>query len=396
VDPYLNDWLDLLLRWLHVVAGIVWIGTSFYFVFLDSHLLPPKDRGDTDRGVGGEAWEVHGGGFYNVQKYRVAPPELPDRLLWFKWEAYTTWLSGFALLVVLYYVDADTYLIDPSVADIGTATAVVLSVALLAAGWIAYELLCRLLDRELALAACLVVLVGLVAWAASELFGARAVPIQVGATIGTIMVANVFLVIIPAHRRLVRAKELGQEPDPALGIEAKRRSVHNNYLTLPVVLTMIAPHFPFLYADDWSWLTLLALMLVGAWVRHFFNLRHRGRTAWAIPATAAAAVAGLALAVRPDEDGSTAAVETVAFAQVEPIVERRCAVCHSASPTDPSVSSAPLGVVLDTPAQIRARADAIEQVAVRTEAMPPGNATGMTAEERELLGAWIDQGSPTR
>jgi uncharacterized membrane protein len=396
VDPYLNDWLDLLLRWLHVVAGIVWIGTSFYFVFLDSHLLPPKDRGDADRGVGGEAWEVHGGGFYNVQKYRVAPPELPDRLLWFKWEAYTTWLSGFALLVVLYYVDADTYLIDRSVADIGTATAVVLSVALLAAGWIVYELLCRLLDRELALAACLVALVGLVAWTASELFGARAVPIQVGATVGTIMVANVFFVIIPAHRRLVRAKQLGREPDAAPGIEAKRRSVHNNYLTLPVVLTMIAPHFPFLYADEWSWLTLLALMLVGAWLRHFFNLRHRGRTAWAIPATAAAAVAGIALAVRPDDESAPAAVGTVAFAQVQPIVERRCAVCHSASPTDPSVASAPLGVVLDTPEQIRARADAIEQAAVRTEAMPPGNATGMTAEERELLGAWIDQGAQTR
>jgi len=385
IDPYLSDWLNLLLRWLHVIAGIVWIGTSFYFVALDSHLRPAKN----EEGVAGEAWEVHGGGFYRVSKYQVVPRELPEPLHWFKWEAYTTWLSGFALLVVLYYLDADAYLVDRSVADLDAWQAVAISLALLVLSWFIYDGLCRVLgERELLLALALLAFIAVSAYAVSEVFAARALPIQLGAMIGTMMVGNVFFVIIPGHWALVRAKQAGREPDPIHGIRGKQRSVHNNYLTLPVVLAMLGPHFPFVYARTHGWLVLLALMLLGAWVRHFFNLRHRGRTVWAIPATAAVAVVALAVAIRPDET-SPAQAAAVPFAQVASIVEQRCAPCHSSHPTNPSFSTAPKGIVLDTPEQIRAQADAIEQQAVRTRAMPLGNVTGMTDEERELLGRWI-------
>jgi uncharacterized membrane protein len=306
LDPYLRDWLDLLLRWLHVVAAIAWIGASFYFVLLDQSLRPPNDPADTEAGVGGELWEVHGGGFYHVKKYRVAPPVLPDHLAWFKWEAYTTWLSGFGLMIVLYYLNAHSTLIDPAVADLETWQAVALSVGLLALAWIVYDALCRLLDgRELVLAAVLLALTAVAAWGSSELFSARAAWLQVGAMLGTIMAANVFFVIIPAHWELIRAKEAGREPDPAAGIKGKQRSVHNNYFTLPVLLTMLAGHFAFLSGRSHAWLILVTLMIVGAAIRLFYNLRHGGRTIWAIPAAAAVVVVALAVVFRPD-DGSGA------------------------------------------------------------------------------------------
>jgi uncharacterized membrane protein len=389
-DAYLREWLDLLLRWLHVVAGIVWIGTSFYFVALDNHLRPPK----AEKEVAGEAWEIHGGGFYRVQKYRVAPETLPEPLHWFKWEAYTTWLSGFALLVVLYYLDADTYLVDRSVADLRVGWAVALSIGLLALAWILYDGLCRLLaNRQLVLAIVLFGLVAAAAYGVGNLVSARAAPIQLGAMLGTMMVGNVLFVIIPGQRELVRAKQAGREPDPQHGIRGKQRSVHNNYLTLPVVLAMIAPHFPFVYTHERAWLVLLTLMVLGAWVRHFFNLRHRGRTIWTIPVTAAVALVALGVAIRPEDSSSGAGGAPVAFARVEAIVQQRCATCHSAQPTDESFSTAPQGVVLDTPAQIKAQSSAIEEQAVETKAMPLGNATGMTEEERALLGRWIEQGA---
>jgi uncharacterized membrane protein len=390
-DAYLREWLDLLLRWLHVIAGMVWIGTSFYFVALDSHLRPPKEA---DREVAGDSWEIHGGGFYRVQKYRVAPQTLPEPLHWFKWEAYTTWLSGFALLVVLYYLDADTYLVDRSVADLGVGWAVTISVGLLALAWILYDVLCRLLrERQLLLALALLVLVAAAAYGVGNLFSARAAPIQLGAMLGTMMAGNVLFVIIPGQRELVRAKQAGRKPDPAHGIRGKQRSVHNNYLTLPVVLAMIAPHFPFVYTHERAWLVLLTLMVLGAWVRHFFNLRHRGRTVWAIPITAAVALVALAFAIRPEDSSSGAGGAPVPFVRVAAVVEQRCATCHSAQPTDDSFSTAPKGVVLDTPAQIKARSAAIEEQAVETKAMPLGNVTQMTEEERALLGRWIDQGA---
>jgi uncharacterized membrane protein len=391
MDPYANEWLDLLVRWLHVIAAIAWIGASFYFIALDNHLRPPEDERGADLGVGGEAWEIHGGGFYQVQKYGIAPRKLPEPLYWFKWEAYTTWLSGFALLIVLYYFNADTYLIDRSVADLEPWQAIAISVALLVAAWVVYDGLCRAIPNDLALAAVLTVLVTLTAWGISHLFSGRAEYIQIGAMLGTMMAGNVLFVIIPAHWELIRAKQAGREPEALPALRAKQRSVHNNYLTLPVVFTMISNHFPATYGHSYSWLILVVLLVIGAWVRHFFNLRHTGRNAWWIPVTAALAIAGLAVAIRPhDSSGGTA----VPFTKAEAIVQARCVPCHSAHPT--RVDTAPKGIVFDSPAEISAQAGLIEQVAVSTKVMPLGNVTGMTQAERDTLGAWIDQGAKTR
>ena len=397
MSPYANEWLDFLARWLHVIAGIVWIGTSFYFVAVDNHLRTPEDSEDARRGVAGEEWEIHGGGFYQVQKYRVAPPRLPEPLHWFKWEAYTTWLSGFALLIVLYYVNARTYLVDPGVADLTPTEAILISIGLLAAAWIVYDVLCRAVSSQLVVAVAMIALTTVAAWACSRLFSARASYIQVGAMLGTIMVANVFFVIIPAHHKLLRAMKAGQEPDPAPGIRAKQRSVHNNYLTLPVLFAMLSPHFPSTYGHSYSWLILVVMMLIGAWIRLFFNLRQIGYNVWPIPLTAALAIAGVAIAIRPQSSGGAAALETsriVPFARAQAIVVERCVPCHSSHPT--RTDSAPLGIAFDTPQQIKARADLIEQAAVTTTVMPLGNVTAMTQAERAVLGAWIRQGARIR
>jgi uncharacterized membrane protein len=391
LDPYVTDWLNLLARWLHVIAGIVWIGSSFYFIALDNHLRPPQDEREREAGIGGETWEIHGGGFYNIKKYLVAPRVLPETLHWFKWEAYTTWLSGFALMIVLYYLNADTYLIDKSVADLSTGEAVAISIGLLAAAWLVYDVLCRLLaSKPFILAAILLGLITLTAWGVGHLFSARAMYLQIGAMLGTMMVGNVFFVIIPAHWELVRAKQAGRDPDPAANARGKLRSVHNNYLTLPVVFTMLSNHFPFTYGHSYSWLILVVLLVIGAWVRHFFTLRHLGRTIWWIPASAAIAIAVLAILIRPQSQ-SSAGTPAVSFTQVARIVDQRCAACHSQHPT--KVDAAPRGIKLDTPEEIKAQATAIEQQAVQTQAMPLGNVTGMTKAERDLLGRWIAQGA---
>jgi uncharacterized membrane protein len=332
LDPYVRDWLDLLLRWLHVIAAIAWVGTSFYFVLLDQSLRAPQKPEDVADGVAGELWEVHGGGFYKVQKYRVAPPQLPDHLAWFKWEAYATWLSGFALLVVLYYLDARATLIDPGVADLEPWQAVLVSVGLLVLAWGAYDLLCRVLEgREAVLAASIVALTVVAAWGSSELFAPRAAWLQVGAMLGTIMAANVLFVIIPSHWELIRAKQAGREPDPAAGVRGKQRSVHNNYLTLPVLLTMLAAHFTFLVARDRAWLILVALMVLGASARLFYNLRHGGRTVWAIPAAAAVAVLALAVVLEPDEPATGPVTETQLEQGRAVFASAGCGSCHTLS-----------------------------------------------------------------
>jgi uncharacterized membrane protein len=387
---YLRDWVELGLRWLHVVAGIAWIGASFYFIRLDLGLKPAKERADRDKGVAGELWGVHGGGFYHSQKYKVAPPVLPDELHWFKWEAYTTWLSGFALLIVLYFLDADTRLIDPAVADLQEWEAIALSLAGIVVGWLVYDVLCRTVGQrsELLLAAGVAGLVVLAAWFYGEVFAARAAYLQVGIVIGTIMVWNVFFVIIPAHRELIRAKLEGREPDPAPGIRGKQRSVHNNYLTLPVVFTMLAGHFPVTYGYEDAWLVLVGILAASAWLRVFFNLWHQGRRSratWLIPITAGAMFLFIAWKIEPEEVAPAAGA--VGIAEVEAIVGERCASCHSGS-------SAPNGVRLETREQIVARAEDIERQAVDSRAMPPGNATGMTDEERAALAAWIAAGAP--
>jgi uncharacterized membrane protein len=392
LDAYLTDWLNLLLRWLHLIAGIAWIGTSIYFVFLDTALERPRESRDREQGVHGELWAVHGGGFYHVQKHLTAPTRLPEPLHWFKWEAYWTWISGFALLVVLYYFHADTYLIDPAVADLSAAVAIGLSLAGLVLAWVVYDLLCRSIPSDVVVGLAIVGLTALAAWGAGELFSGRGAFIEVGAMLGTIMVANVLFVIIPAHWELIRAKQQQRPPRIERGEEAKRRSVHNTYLALPVVLTMISNHFPFLYGHEYAWLVLTVLMLLGAWIRHFFVLRRRGRTVVAIPVAVAAATVALAIAIEPDT-GPTQA-EPVEAAEAQAIVERRCVTCHSADPTSDQFQTAPAGVVLDTPAQIADRAEQIRAQAVDSRAMPLGNVTEMTDEEREALGAWIAAGAP--
>ena len=331
IDPYLRDWLSLLIRSLHVVAAIGWIGGSFYFVHLDQSLRFPKDVADREAGVGGELWEVHGGGFYHVQKYRVAPHELPDQLAWFKWEAYATWLSGFALLVLLYWFDARAYLIDKTVADIGPWTAVGISAGLLVLAWLVYDTLCRLLKgHELLLGAAILAGTALAAWGTGQLFSPRAAWLQTGAMLGTVMAASVLVNIIPAHWELIRAKEAGREPDPAPGIEAKRRSVHNNYLTLPVLATMLAGHFSFLTGRQHAWLILLVLMIVGAWVRHFYNLRHAGRTHWWMLAAAAGVITVLAVVLIPGHAKSTASATPALVAQGKKVFQSSaCVTCHT-------------------------------------------------------------------
>src|SRR3954454_2883771 len=392
VDPYLVDWLDLSFRFLHVIAAMVRVGTSVYFVALDHHLRPAEERDD----LTGESWEIHGGGFSRIEKFRVTPQTIPDPLHWYKWEAYTTWLAGFALYVSLYYLQPRTYLVDASVADISPAVAIGASIALLATGWLVYDLLCRTVAKrsEVALGVCMLVLVAVTAYGCSQLFAPRAAYLQVGAMLGTIMVANVFFVIIPAHWELIRAKEAGRDPDPAANARGKQRSVHNNYLTLPVVFAMLSNHFPAAYGHDRSWLPLVALMAIGAWIRHFFNLRHAGRTVWRIPVTAALGIAAVAVALRPADASAPAASGEVPVARAQAIVQQRCVPCHSEHPT--KVGSAPLGIELDTPEQMRSRAAAIERVAVESKVMPLGNATGMTQAERDELGQWIRQGAPIK
>jgi uncharacterized membrane protein len=383
MDPYLRDVLDVLLRMLHVVAGIAWIGASFYFVRLDLALRAPKRREDAEAGVAGEFWGVHGGGLYHSKKYRLAPVEMPEPLHWFKWEAYTTWLSGFALMVVLYYFDADVRLVDAGAADLEEWQAIALSVGGIAVAWIVYDVLCRTVRSQAALAVVGTGLVALAAWAASELFAPRAAYLQVGVMLGTIMAANVFLVIIPAHRKLVTAMEEKREPDAAPLLEAKNRSVHNNYLTLPVLFTMLAGHFAFVFGADEAWLVFVVIAVLTALIRVFFNRWHTGKREWWIPAVAALGVVALSLWLRPDHTAPDVAAP-VSITQIQPIVAERCATCHSGV-------SAPLGVRLESREQIEARIDDIERQAVLTEAMPPGNATGMTQAERDLLGAWIAQ-----
>ena len=393
MEAYASDWVQLILRWVHLITGIAWIGASFYFVWLDNSLEPPRDPADANAGIGGELWAVHGGGFYVVRKFRVAPDTLPATLHWFKWEAYWTWLSGFALLVVMYYANASVYLVDRSVATLAPWQAISLSVALIAVGWIFYDQLCKRLglEREAWIAAAMIGFVALVAWALSHLYSGRGMYIQIGAMLGTIMVANVAHVIIPSQRRLVQAKEQGVAPDPLDGLRGKQRSVHNNYFTLPVLFVMISNHYPLTYAHPQAWLILIAIMLLAAYVRHFFNLRHKGRVVWAIPVSAAIGAAALAVTIAP---ARPRAGDAVSFAQVRAIVAQRCVACHAEKPTQEGFAIAPKDVKLDTPERIAANAQKIYEQVVASRAMPIGNLTGMSDDERAMLGAWVAEGAP--
>ena len=396
MDPiiwtYLGDWIHLLVRWLHVTAAIAWVGASFYFIALDRSLRPPP--GGERPSTLGEAWEIHGGGFYRIEKFRVAPGSLPESLRWFKWEAYVTWLSGFSLLVLLYYLDASTYLIDPLVRPLEPWQAVGASALLLLVGWLFYDQCSRrLAGRQRVLAIVLCVFIALIAWVSGQIFSARAAYIEVGSMIGTWMVANVFFVIIPGQRALVAAMAAGRSPDPTDGVRGKQRSVHNNYLTLPAIFAMISQHFPFTYGSDQRWLVLLALMAVGALVQHVLNLRHDGRPAWAFVAGAFAIVVLVAVALAPPSIGS-APFTPAEFPMVAAVVSQRCQTCHSAVPRQPGVNAPPKGVVFDTPAQMHAASQRMYQMVVVSKLMPLGNVTGMTQSERDLIARWVRAGAP--
>ncbi len=392
MEAYLADWLNLLLRWLHFIAGIAWIGSSFYFIWLDNHLEKPRDEVDESAGVRGEVWAVHGGGFYHAQKYRVAPAELPEHLHWFKWEAYTTWISGMLLLVALYWFGASVYLIDPSVAKLTPFTAVALAAAFIVGGWFVYDLLCKspLGRNETALAVVLFLLTALLAWGLCQLFSGRGAYIHFGVVLGTIMVANVFFVIIPGQRALVSAAKRGEQPDPGPGIRAKQRSVHNTYFTLPVLFVMISNHYAMTYAHPYNWAILIAFTISGALIRVYFVARHSGRASPLPIAVAFIVLAAVALAIAPRS--AKGPPGSVTFAEVRTVLAARCVNCHASQPTHPAFAAAPAGVVFDTDEQIRAEARRIHQQAVETRAMPVGNLTGMREEERELLDRWFRSG----
>jgi uncharacterized membrane protein len=390
VSDYWWGWGNLLFRWLHVVAAIAWIGSSFYFIALDNHLRPPAEERDAERGVGGEVWEIHGGGFYRIEKFRVAPHVLPEPLYWFKWEAYTTWLSGFALFVVVYFAHPQTYLVDPSVAKLSSWAAIAIAVGGMVLAWLVYDVVCRVFDRNETLIAVTVAAgVVVAAYGASLLLQARAAYLEVGAMLGSIMAANVFFVIIPAHWELVRAKQAGRDPDPRWNARGKQRSIHNNYFTLPVVFAMLSNHFPFTYGHAHAWVILVCLMAIGAWTRHFFNLRHRGKDAWWILVTAAIGIAALAIWLRPHTSAAAGSGPAPPFAQVQSVISQRCAPCHSLHPTMPGISAPPMGIVLDSAAKIEQQASLIKTVAVDSTLMPPSNATHITQDERDLLARWL-------
>ena len=400
----LEAWAAVAARWLHVIAGIAWIGSSFYFVALDLGLRreprPPS-------GADGEAWQVHGGGFYHIEKYLVAPDRLPQRLTWFKWESYATWLSGFALLVLVYWLGAEFYLIDPAVADLPVGAAVALSAGGLAAGWLVYDGLCRsaLGRRPAALMAVLFLAILAASWGYAQVFSGRAALLHLGALTATLMTGNVFLVIIPNQKRVVADLRAGRAPDPALGRIAKLRSTHNNYLTLPVVFLMLSNHLPLAFASHWNWLIAALTFPVGVLIRHFFNAMHARRPrpwwTWAAAAALFALIVWLASLPRPEpaaeaekplEGAAARFAAAEGFDEAVGIVLGRCAMCHAAEPNWDGIGRAPAGLVLDSPEAVARAARAIYLQAGVSRAMPPGNLSLIEPAERAQLVAWYRAG----
>lgn len=387
MEAYLLEWLNLLVRWAHVIVGIAWIGASFYFIWLDNH-LEPQIGTSADPRITGEVWAIHGGGFYNARKYKLGPERLPPTLHWFKWEAYWTWITGFALLVLMFYVNAELYLIDPAVMPLSKAAAIGISLGTLLVGLIVYEAVCRspLGRDETLLSATLLVLLALAAWGLAQVFSGRGAFIHYGAILGTIMAANVAHIIIPGQRRMVEAIRAGREPDARDALMGKQRSVHNTYFTLPVVFSMIAGHYAIVFGHRYAWLALIALTLAGALVRVWFVMRHTGRAPLWMLALGVLSILAAAFLLKPE----TRPIEEkpVSFGEIRKIIDARCVSCHAEKPSFAGLAEAPKGVKLDTPERIRAQAATIYQQSVLARAMPPGNLTGLSEEERRLLERW--------
>ncbi|RAI03381.1 cysteine desulfurase [Acuticoccus sediminis] len=410
VLEYLWEWSMFALRWLHIVAAIAWIGSSFYFIALDLGLKKAKSA---PAGVLGEEWQVHGGGFYHIQKYGVAPEHMPDDLVWFKWEAYTTWLSGFALLCLMYYAGAHLYLIDPTVMPLSTGGAIVISLIVLVAGWIVYDQLCkRLMEAgDTTVFIILFLFMVVVGFLLTHVFSGRGAFIHVGAMTATIMAANVAMVIIPNQRVVVADLIAGRRPDPKYGKIAKQRSLHNNYLTLPVIFFFLANHYPLATSTRFSWVIIAIVLVMGAVIRHYFNTKHAtGRhLVWTWVVTVMLFLAMVALSTyplvrsMPQEEaagipfdpmdaGMTALVASDAFPEAQNVILARCSMCHSRQPLWEGMVHPPLGVVLETDYDIAREASRIARQAVLSHAMPPGNVTGMTADERDAIGRWLRDG----
>lgn len=418
MDPHITEWLNLAIRWAHMIVGVAWIGASFYFVWLENNL----NRVNPKTGLSGDLWAIHGGGIYHLEKYKLAPPEMPEHLHWFKWEAYFTWITGVCLLGVVYYLNAEIYLIAPG-SGLDSTTAVAIGIGALVAGWFVYDFLCDSPLGKTPMLLGFVLFVALVAttYGLTQVFSGRGAYIHVGAIIGTIMVGNVFRIIMPAQRNLVKAIEEKREPDPTLPAKGLLRSRHNNYLTLPVLFIMISNHFPSTYGSEYNWAILAGLAIFSILVRHYFNTRHGSQKyAWTIPVAAlgmiclAFVTSPYANMPSPASSAPTAKVETsattdaanevleiaegshtggVSFAAINKVIQERCSVCHSATPTHAAFAVAPGGVILDTAEEIKTNVPRIMAQSVQTKVMPLGNLTQMTDEERSLIGTWVEQGA---
>lgn len=421
MDPHITEWLNLVIRWVHMIVGIAWIGASFYFVWLENNL----NRVNPKTGLSGDLWAIHGGGIYHLEKYKLAPATMPENLHWFKWEAYFTWITGICLLFVVYYLNASIYLIAPG-SGLEPGTAVAIGIGALVAGWFIYDFLCDspLGKTPMLLGLVLFVLLVAAAYGLSQVFSGRGAYIHVGAIIGTIMVGNVFRVIMPAQSGLVKAIEENREPDPVLPAKGLLRSRHNNYLTLPVLFIMISNHFPSTYGSQYNWAILAGLAVFSILVRHYFNTRHGSQKfAWTIPVAALGMItlafitspyasqlsapskpvaAAQAVKAEGNEQALVAQQEVdqahndasgIRFNQVNQVIQERCVVCHSATPTHAAFKTAPAGVMLDTPEEIKTNVPRIMAQAVQTKVMPLGNLTQMTDDERALIGDWVQQGA---
>jgi uncharacterized membrane protein len=391
MEAYFLEWLNMFFRWFHVIAGVAWIGASFYFVWLDNSLENPP-QWKKDKGIGGDLWAIHGGGFYEVAKYKLGPEKMPENLHWFKWEAYTTWLTGMVMLWIVYYIGAESFLIDSSRMDFSQGEAIAAGMGFIAAGVAVYEAMVRSPLRHNGKVFGLILFVFLIfmSWFAFQIFSARGAYIHVGAILGTIMVGNVFFGIMPAQRALVDAVQRGESPDPKYGAFAKLRSTHNNYFTLPVIFIMISNHYPMTYGHEFGWLVLVAIGFISAYARHFFNLKNQGVSKPSILVISAIMLAALAAAMVPAKIEAEKGEAVLNDAQAITIIEQRCVSCHAVSPSNEGFASAPAGIVLETATQAFTVKDKMIP-ALQTGYMPLGNLTGMTDKERQQLLVWLSK-----